>query len=116
MALAAMTRLGQYEVREKIGAGGMGEVYRAHDAKLKRDVALKILPEQFAHDAERLARFRREAQLLASLNHPNIATIHGLDEANACHFLVMELVLGEDLHERIRREGALPLNEALTIT
>jgi serine/threonine protein kinase len=115
MALTAGTKLGQYEVREMIGAGGMGEVYRATDAKLKRDVALKLLPEQFARDPERLARFKREAQMLASLNHPNIATIHGLEEASGAHFLVMELVPGETLQERVRRDGAVPLDEALDI-
>ena len=80
MALAAGTRLGAYEITALIGAGGMGEVYRARDTKLNRDVALKILPELFAADPERLARFKREAQLLASLNHPNIAAIYGLEE------------------------------------
>jgi eukaryotic-like serine/threonine-protein kinase len=115
MTLPAGTKLGRYEVREQIGAGGMGEVYRAHDSRLKRDVAIKLLPEQFARDPERLARFRREAQLLASLNHPNIATIHGLEDADGSHFLVMELVPGETLQERVRREGAVPLEESLDI-
>src|ERR1700681_2792976 len=80
MTLTAGTRLGSYEVLAQIGAGGMGEVYRAHDTKLGRDVAIKVLPESFACDSERMARFEREAQLLASLNHPNIATIYGLEE------------------------------------
>jgi eukaryotic-like serine/threonine-protein kinase len=102
MTLSPGARLGQYEVRELIGAGGMGEVYRAHDSKLDRDVAIKVLPEIFARDPERLARFKREARLLASLNHPNIATIHGLEEANGAHFLVMELVPGETLGDVIR--------------
>jgi eukaryotic-like serine/threonine-protein kinase len=115
MSLSSGTRLGQYEVRELIGQGGMGEVYRAHDTKLKRDVAIKLLPEQFALDPERLARFKREAQLLASLNHPNIATIYGLEEANGSHFLVMELVPGETLEERVRKQGAVPLEESLDI-
>jgi eukaryotic-like serine/threonine-protein kinase len=106
MALRPGTKLGAYEVREQIGAGGMGEVYRATDTRLKRDVAIKVLPEEFARDPERLARFRREAQLLASLNHPNIATIHGLEEADGAHFLVMELVSGETLAETIRDSGA----------
>ncbi len=90
MSLQAGTKLGQYEVRELIGQGGMGEVYRATDTKLDRDVALKVLPEVFARDPERLARFKREAKLLASLNHPNIATIYGIEDANGSHFLVME--------------------------
>ncbi|MCI0439764.1 MAG: protein kinase, partial [Chloroflexi bacterium] len=86
--------LGQYRVVEKLGAGGMGEVYRATDARLGRDVALKFLPEAFARDPDRLARFEREARLLASLNHPNIAAIHGLEEADGVRFLVLELVEG----------------------
>src|SRR5262252_3663159 len=90
-----------YQIVERIGAGGMGEVYRARDTKLNRDVALKVLPEDFVHDAERMARFRREAQILASLNHPNIATIHGLEESNGNWALVMELVEGPTLAERI---------------
>ena len=90
-----------YRIVERIGAGGMGEVYRATDTKLGRDVALKVLPEVFARDAERMARFRREAQLLASLNHPNIATIHGLEESNGQCALVMELVEGPTLAEKI---------------
>src|SRR2546427_2346221 len=92
----------------------MGEVYRARDAKLNRDVALKILPEAFAHDPDRLARFTREAQTLASLNHPNIAHIHGLEESGGVRALVMELVEGEDLSQRIAR-GAIPIDEALPI-
>ena len=83
MALTAGSRLGAYEIISSLGAGGMGEVYRAHDTKLGRDVALKILPESFVHDPDRVARFRREAQVLASLNHPHIAAIYGFDEANA---------------------------------
>src|ERR1700680_1767611 len=92
----------------------MGEVYRARDTKLNRDVALKILPDAFASDPERLARFTREAQTLASLNHPNIAHIYGLEESNGVRALVMELVEGEDLSQRIAR-GAIPLAEALSI-
>src|SRR5213596_2218895 len=92
----------------------MGEVYRARDARLDRDVAIKILPEAFAADAERVARFQREAKVLASLNHPNIAIIHGLEQAEGAHALVMELVEGEDLAQRIAR-GAIPLDEALPI-
>jgi serine/threonine-protein kinase len=115
MGLTSGTRLGSYEVRSLIGAGGMGEVYEAHDSKLGRDVAIKVLPEQFARDPERLARFQREAKLLASLNHPNIATIHGLEQSGDTHYLVMELVPGETLAQRIKRDGSVPVEEALTI-
>src|ERR1700756_217235 len=94
MTILNGTHLGSYEVLSAIGAGGMGEVYQAHDTKLGRDVAIKILPEAFAHDSERLSRFQREAKLLASLNHPNIATIHGLEDSNGTCALVMELVEG----------------------
>src|SRR5262245_129813 len=93
----------------------MGEVYQAHDTKLDREVAIKILPEQFARDPERLARFQREAKLLAALNHPNIATIHGLEQSGETHCLVMELVAGETLRDSILRDGALPVDEALKI-
>ena len=96
MALPAGTRIGPYEVIGQIGAGGMGEVYRATDTRLKREVALKILPESFATDAERLARFQREAEVLASLNHPNIAHVHGLERSDGVQALVMELVDGAD--------------------
>ena len=106
--------IAHYKITEKIGQGGMGEVYRATDTKLNRDVALKVLPEAFAQDQQRMARFAREAQLLASLNHPNIATIHGLEEADGKQALVLELVEGEDLAERIKR-GAIPLEESLKI-
>ena len=99
------TMIAHYRLAGKIGEGGMGEVYRARDTKLQRDVALKILPQAMAHDAERMARFEREAQVLASLNHPNIAAIHGLEESNGIHALVMELVEGETLEERIGRDG-----------
>src|SRR5713226_2106015 len=95
MPLSAGTRLGPYEILSQIGAGGMGEVYRATDTKLKRDVALKVLPEAFARDPGRMARFQREAEVLASLNHPNIAAIYGLAEADGERALVMELVEGE---------------------
>ena len=115
MALSSGMRLGSYEVVAQIGAGGMGEVYRAHDSKLARDVAIKVLPEAFAHDAERLSRFQREAKMLASLNHPNIATIHGLEQSGGTSYLVMELVLGETLQERVKREGPVPVEEALAI-
>jgi Tol biopolymer transport system component len=114
VALAPGSRLGPYEILGALGAGGMGEVYRAHDTNLKRDVALKILPDSFANDPDRLARFQREAQVLASLNHPNIAHIHGLEESAGVRALVMELVEGDDLSQRIAR-GAIPLDEALPI-
>jgi serine/threonine-protein kinase len=112
--IAPGTRIGSYEVTALIGAGGMGEVYRAHDTRLNRDVALKVLPEMFARDRQRMARFEREAKLLASLNHPNIAAIYGLEESGEIRALVMELVEGPTLAERIRG-GAIPLDEALPI-
>jgi serine/threonine protein kinase len=115
MALTSGTKLGSYEVVAQIGAGGMGEVYQAHDTKLGRDVAIKVLPEAFAHDAERLARFQREAKMLAQLNHTNIATIYGLEHSNDTHYLVMELVPGDTLAQRIKRDGAVPVEEALII-
>ena len=115
MPLSAGTKLGQYTVLSQIGAGGMGEVYQAHDTKLGRDVAIKVLPKAFTHDPEKLPRFEREAKLLASLNHPNIATIHGLEDSGGTSYLVMELVPGENLAERVRREGAVPIEETLTI-
>ena len=108
------TKLGSYQVLALLGSGGMGEVYQAHDNKLRRDVAIKVLPVAFVHDAERLARFQREARLLASLNHPNIATIHGLEQFDGVHYLVMELVPGQTLAERISK-GAVPLAEALKV-
>jgi serine/threonine protein kinase len=114
LALTPGTRLGVYEVTAQIGEGGMGQVYRATDTKLKRQVAIKILPPSLAADSDRLARFQREAQVLASLNHPNIAAIHGLEESGGITALVMELVEGEDLSQRIAR-GAIPLDEALPI-
>jgi serine/threonine protein kinase len=89
--------LAHYEVTAEIGKGGMGEVYQAMDRKLGRDVAIKVLPEEFARDADRIARFQREAKLLASLNHPNIAAIHGLEEDHGTHFLVMELIEGHTI-------------------
>src|SRR5262247_272349 len=114
MSLNRGTRLGVYEVTAAIGAGGMGEVYRATDTNLGRDVAIKVLPEAFAQDRERVARFEREAKTLASLNHPNIAIVHGLEKSQGAYALVMELVEGEDLSERIAR-GPIPINEALPI-
>jgi serine/threonine protein kinase len=115
MPLTAGTSLGYYEILAPIGSGGMGEVYKAHDTKLGRDVAIKILPEAFAHDVERLARFQREAKMLAALNDPNIATIHGLEHSDGTHYLVMELVAGETLAERVKRDGAMPVEEALKV-
>jgi serine/threonine-protein kinase len=114
MPLSAGTRLGPYEIVSALGAGGMGEVYRAHDTKLRRDVALKILPDAFATDPERLARFQREAQVLASLNHSHIGAIYGLEESNGIRALVLELVEGPTLADRIA-QGAIPLDEALPI-
>src|SRR5262245_12957796 len=121
MPLTAGARLGPYEILAAIGAGGMGEVYRARDTKLGRDVAVKILPESVAADPERIARFEREAKTLAALNHPHIAHIHGLEEVNPStgsghvgRALVMELVEGPTLAERLARHP-LPLDETLAI-
>src|SRR5262250_1139531 len=110
MSLIAGSRLGPYEILSAIGAGGMGEVYRARDTKLNRDVAIKVLPDSVASDPEHLARFRREAQLLAALNHPHIAHIHGLEESEAGIALVLELVDGPTLAERLT-QGPIPLGE-----
>src|SRR5262245_16843121 len=109
MPLSAGTRLGTYEVVAPLGAGGMGEVYRARDTNLDRDVAIKVLPEAFAQDPERLARLEREAQTLAALNHPNIAHIYGFERSESITALVMELVEGETL------AGPIPVDEALAI-
>ena len=114
MTLAAGARLGPYEITAQIGVGGMGEVYQATDTNLKRSVAIKVLPESVAGDAERLARFQREAEVLASLNHPNIAQIHGLEKSAGTIALVMELVEGPTLADRIA-QGAIPVDEALLI-
>ena len=114
MALTPGTTLGPYEVLAAIGAGGMGEVYKARDTKLDRDVALKILPDAFVNDPERLARFQREAKVLASVNHPNIAAIYGLEEAGDSPALVLEYVEGPTLQDRIS-QGPIPLDEALPI-
>ena len=114
MALAVGSRLGHYDVTALIGEGGMGQVYRATDTELKRQVALKILPEAFAADPDRLARFQREAQVLASLNHPGIAAIYGIEEAEGTRALVLELVEGPTLADRICH-GPIPLEEALPI-
>jgi eukaryotic-like serine/threonine-protein kinase len=112
MPLAAGTRLGHFEIVSAIGAGGMGEVYKARDGRLKRDVALKVLPELASTDPERLARFEREAQTLAALNHPHIAAIFGIEESNGTRALVMELVEGATLAERIA-QGPIPLDDAI---
>ena len=114
MTLTSGARIGAYDVSGPLGAGGMGEVYRARDTKLDRDVALKVLPEAFTADPDRLARFEREARVLASLNHPNIAQIHGLEENDGTQALVLELVEGPTLAERLD-QGPLPLDEALSI-
>jgi serine/threonine protein kinase len=114
MGLRTGTQLGPYQILSAIGAGGMGEVYRAHDTRLNRDVALKVIPEVFACDADRMSRFEREAKLLASLNHPHIAAIYGLEESTSTKALVMELVEGPTLADRIAT-GPIPLDEALPI-
>jgi serine/threonine protein kinase len=114
MSLAPGTRLGSYEILSSLGAGGMGEVYRAKDTKLHRDVALKILPDSCLSDPDRLARFSREARVLASLNHPYIAQIHDLEESGRIRALVMELVEGSTLADRIA-QGPIPIDEALPI-
>ena len=106
--------LAHYEITSQLGRGGMGEVYQAKDRKLGRDVAIKVLPEEFARDADRVARFQREAKLLASLNHPNIAAIYGLEESGGTQFLVLELVEGETLADQLRR-GPIPVEESLKL-
>ena len=108
------SKLGHFEILEPLGAGGMGEVYRARDTKLDRDVAIKVLPEDLATDADRLARFEREAKLLAALNHANIGAIHGLEESDDVRFLVLELIEGETLEQRLAK-GAIPVPKALDI-
>ena len=114
MSLEPGATLGPYEVVEEIGRGGMGEVYRARDTKLDRDVALKVLPQAFTDDPDRLARFEREAKVLASLNHPNIGHIYGLEEADGQKALVLELIEGPTLADRIK-QGPIPIDEALPI-
>ena len=106
--------LGHYRLEEKLGAGGMGVVYRARDSILRREVAVKVLPDDFATDPERLARFEREAQLLASLSHPNVGAIHGMEESEGVRYLVLELVPGQTLAERLSA-GPLPVAEALEV-
>src|SRR5712692_5142557 len=113
--LSAGLKLGSYEVIGLLGKGGMGEVYSASDTKLGRNVAIKVLPQTFTHDPDRVSRFKREAKVLAALNHPNIATIHGLEESGGQQFLVMELVEGDTLADIINKRGALPVEEALNI-
>src|SRR5262245_40736072 len=114
MSVTVGTRIGPYEILAQLRVGGIGEVYRARDKKLSRDVALKVLPDSVASDPDRLARLQREAKILASLNHPSIAHIHGLEESGDVPALVMELVEGEDLAQRLTR-GAIPIEEALPI-
>jgi len=114
MSLHAGVRLGPYEVLSPLGAGGMGEVYRARDTKLNREVALKILPDIFSLDPDRLARFTREAQLLAALNHPHIAAIYGFEESSGVQALVLELVEGPTLADRLKA-GSIPVDQALPI-
>ena len=114
MPLSPGDRLGPYEILCAIGAGGMGEVYRARDSRLGRDVALKVLPEVFARDAERMLRFEREAKVLASLNHPNISQLYGLEESNGVRALVMELVEGQTLAEQIK-QASLRIGEAMPL-
>ena len=114
MALAPGTKLGLYEIQTSLGAGGMGEVYRATDSKLGRDVALKVLPAEMAQDPERLGRFRREAKSLAQLDHPNIVTIYSVEECDGVHFLTMQLVEGQPL-DRLIPEGGLPLGQIVEI-
>src|SRR5437016_11789395 len=114
MSFTAGMRIGPYEIRSPLGEGGMGVVYCAHDTKLGRDVAIKALPDAFASDVDRLQRFQREAQVLASLNHPNIAQIYGLEDSDKTRCIVMELVEGETLQQRLKR-GAIPIEEALPI-
>ncbi len=115
MSIEPGARLGHYEIVAHVGAGGMGEVWRARDTKLGREVAIKVLPEALSEDEAHLARFEREARLLASLNHPNVATLHGLEEHDGTRFLVMELVAGETLSDRISR-GPLPIDETLALS
>ena len=114
MTIATGTKLGPYQIVAPIGAGGMGEVYRARDLKLGRDVAIKVLPGAFAGDAARMARFQREAKVLASLSHPNIATIYGLEESGGSRALVMELVEGPTIADLIK-QGPIPVDEAVRI-
>ena len=115
MPLTTGSRLGPYEILSLLGTGGMGEVYRAHDTKLNRDVAIKILPAAFVRDPDRAARFQREAQILAALNHPNVAAIYGLEHSNDSQFLVLELVEGETLAQRMAPAQRLGIEETVSI-
>jgi serine/threonine protein kinase len=114
MSLTPATRLGPYEIHSALGAGGMGEVYRATDTKLGRDVALKVLPAEMAHDPERLGRFRREAKALAQLDHPNIVTIYSVEECDGVHFLTMQVVEGQPL-DRLIPTGGLTSGRSLRL-
>src|SRR5213593_1390130 len=114
MSVAIGSQLGTHEITALLGKGGMGEVYRARDTKLKREVAIKIMTDEFSSDADRVSRFQREAEVLASLNHPGIAGIYDLQEASGSRYLVLELVEGETLAERIAR-GPIPIEEVLDI-
>src|SRR3954469_848063 len=114
MSIAPGTRLGPFDVTAPLGAGGMGQVFRAHDSRLNRDVTIKVLPPEFATDPTRIARFAREAQVLAALSHPNIAAIFGLEKSGGATALIMELVEGQTLCERIDA-GPIPLDEVLHI-
>jgi eukaryotic-like serine/threonine-protein kinase len=114
MSLSSGTKLGSYEIQSPLGAGGMGEVYRATDTKLGRDIALKVLPAEMAEDPERIGRFRREAKALAQLDHPNIVTIHSVEESDGVHFLTMQLVEGRPL-DRLICPGGLPFEQIVEI-
>src|SRR6185369_15706190 len=114
MPISIGTRLGSYEITALLGKGGMGEVYRARDLKLQREVAIKVLPDEFVNDPDRLARFEREAQVLAALNHSNIGIIHDIQQDRGSRFLVLELIEGETLSVRLKR-GSLPVDEALEL-
>src|SRR6267143_403121 len=114
MSITIGAQLGSHEITALLGKGGMGKVYRARDTKLKREVAIKILSDEFSRDPDRVSRFQREAEVLTSLNHPNIATIQSFEEANGSRFLVLELVEGATLADRLQR-GPLPVNDALNI-
>src|SRR6516162_8473510 len=114
MPVSINSRLGRYEILSRVGAGGMGEVYRARDTKLGRDVAIKVLPEAFAQNGERMVRFEREAKLLAVLNHPHIAAIYGIEDSGSTDALVMELAEGPTLADRLT-SGPIPVAEALPI-
>ena len=115
MAITIGQNLGSFQISALLGRGGMGEVYRARDSRLKRDVAIKILPDEFSRDLDRINRFQREAEALAALNHQNIAYIYDLQQSDQTRFLVLELVEGETLDAVIKKRGALPLDEALRI-